>query len=278
MVVMEITLVESLEKSNYPEGCYTLRNLSLNERVEWVKGVFSLACKNYSFTSTSGGDEKAVMFLHWFLHAMEDLENEGISEESRDKIALKSSRVRNIISVFPEIPMSAFPVMPKTKEFAFSEIVGWCYETNDEEESDELFRFCCSREFNCSEDEKLLEKIFKEKTDAFVSPSRLSRHLLIANSEIKEWEKNRLARPKIQIDRIGKAIFNAWIRNSLGDVGDMASVVRVIQPLQGASDEALKYLGEYATKIAEIDKKYAGEPYSIISDFSVAHPAKSKSS
>jgi hypothetical protein len=186
------------------------------------------------------------------------------------------------MSIFSKVPMHAYHVMPKTKEFIFSELVGWCYETTDEEESDKIFKLFCSIEFMCPEDRKQLENVFREKTDTKYgipnASTRLFRHMQIVYSEMEEWGKNTLNNPKLQVERIGEILFNAWRVRVLKNFKDMAYVVRVIQPLQGTSDEAFRCLGQCATKIADIEKEYAGELHLIIPDINVAHPVNPKSS
>jgi hypothetical protein len=157
--------------------------------------------------------------------------------------------------------------MPKTKEFIFSELVDWCYKTTDEEESDKIFKLFCSIKFMCPDDRQQLERIFREKTAHKEldnsSPLRLFRHILIAHLEIKEWEKNTLDSPRLQVGRIGEIIFNAWRVSVLKDFKDMVRVVRVFQPLTGTSKEAFEHLAVCAQEIAEIDARCSGSKYSV---------------
>ncbi|MGC9611197.1 MAG: hypothetical protein ABSE68_03215 [Minisyncoccia bacterium] len=260
------TLVDGLKYSVYPEIYYALRKLDLTERVHWLEGAFSDAC-NYISSDIDKADEKALLILNWFMDAMKDLERDVTKEQNQDESHLKRFRVGNIMSILSEVPMHAYHVMPKTKELIFSELVGWCYETTDEEESDKIFKLFCSMEFMCFEDRKQLENIFRDKTDSKYgipnASTRLFRHMQIAYSEMEGWKKNTLNNPKLQVERIGEILFNAWRVRVLKNFKDMVRVVQIIQPLEGVSDKALESLNFCAKMIAKIEKQNAGCEYYI---------------
>ena len=264
MVFMTKTIVDTLEHTQEYTAYCELKKLDLSHRMQAISEWFSAACM-------ANSDERALTFFNWLLQASADFERssgwDGGSLEKRE--ALKA------VIAYKKIPQFNFPHLEETKKFILAKVMNWCYKTDDEAESDELFNFFCSIKPNYQEERKLLTEVLKNATDTKVSIKRLSRHFLSLGLEYSSSTKKYYKFPNHydHLADIGLVIFNAWRRNQ--SLSDISVMMRAVQPIERTSYAAFGWLGKCAEKIAQIEKTHVDEEYTIHFGWSVSAVPKS---
>ncbi len=198
------------------EAYCALANLNPEERVQKLKDFFLVACKG---SVSEKGDKKAKEYSDWLMHAMIDL-NFPDGEPKEDAI-LKGFRAKEAMMMYSFIPNYASASFLETRESLLTLALVWCYRTEDEKESDSIFKFFISRpspDSGAGEEKTLILKILRKSTEfpmhSMAPVERFARHFLMLHLG---------GSPQYDFkDEIGRVLLNAWIRYE--DIGKISQV------------------------------------------------------
>jgi hypothetical protein len=180
----------------------------------------------------------------------------------------RSKRASVAMELCPHIDIvETAPGVPQTRNALLKEILEWCFETSDEEESKKLFHFFLKLPgLLVMEHKKLALNALQEATGSGVAPNRIRERIFDAATH----SDNKQAR--FNANEIGQILAVAWTRNTVRNwqIGYrqyetqregfpwFAAGLRVLSPLAFVSDEMLELMTGIANAGAEIDHEIRG--------------------
>lgn len=267
MVFMEKNLLDILEDAEeYAPFCVLVGIHTLVERKESVYSWFHHAC-------IARSDKNASKFLSWFIQASVDFDR---VDQLGGELVFEKKAAWVALDVYKKISDSniPFPYLKETRKLIFSKIISWCYKTDDEAESDELFNFFCSVVPADYEERKSILEILKNVTDSSIPVKRLLRHFLSLGLEYTSSTQPpyKFHNHYNYLVDVGLILFNAWRRNQ--NLSSVSAMMRPVQPIMGMSSTAFEWLTKCAEKIAEIERTHVDEEYTIHFAWSVSSVPK----